>query len=168
MCALYGKYRDISLFRTISREVVNDIIEQEVGYYKTNLNLTDTNLYGESSQKSSAGKTYIGPVLLKCLITRGDQTTTSEIKGPDRFRDLSVAFLRDDLIVYNLVPEIGDVILWNKDYYEVDNLIENQLIVGKDPNYAITNYLNEFGSDFSIILNCHYTSPEKLNIEKVR
>ena len=110
----------------------------------------------------------VGPVLLKCLIIRGDQSSTSQDYGPDRNRDLTVAFLRDDLIPYELVPELGDVVLWNKDYYEVENLVENQLIVGKDPNYAITDYLDQFGSDFSIILNCHYTRPEKLNIEKVR
>ena len=161
--ALCGKPRDISLFRTVSREVVNDIIEQEVGYYKVYLNSTKVNIYGESQAKS-----YVGPVLLKCLIIRGDQTSTTQDYGPDRNRDLTVAFLRDDLIPYELVPELGDVVLWNKDYYEVDNLVENQLIVGKDPNYAITDYLNQFGSDFSIILNCHYTRPEKLNIEKVR
>jgi hypothetical protein len=161
--ALFGKDRDISLFRTISREVVNDIIEQEIGYYKINLNVTNTNIYGESIQKS-----YIGPVLLKCLITRGEQNTTSEDKGQDRFRDINVAFLRDDLVIYDLLPEVGDVILWNNDYYEVDNLVENQLIVGKDPNYAITNYLSDFGSDFSIIVKGHYTRPEKLNIERVR
>lgn len=163
MCALFGKSRDISLFRTISREVVNDIIEQEVGYYKVHLNSTETNIYGESQEKS-----YIGPVLMKGLITRPDQTATSGDQGPDRFRDITVAFLRDDLLPYNLVPEIGDVILWNKDYYEVDNLIENQLVLGKDPNYAISNHLGDFGSDFSIIVNCHYTRPEKLNIERIR
>jgi hypothetical protein len=163
MCALYGKARDISLFRTVSREVVNDIIEQEVGYYKVFLDGTSSNIYGESQEKS-----YVGPVLLKCLITRGDQTATSGDPGSDRFRDLTVAFLRDDLLPYKLVPEIGDVLLWNKDYYEIDNIVENQLVVGKDPNYAITNYLDEFGSSFSIIVSGHYTRPEKLNIDRVR
>ena len=163
MCALYGKFRDISLFRSISREVVNDIIEQEIGYYKINLNVTNANIYGESKEHS-----YIGPILLKCLINRSDQNTISEDKGQDRFRDINIAFLRDDLIIYNLLPEVGDVVLWNNDYYEIDDLIENQLIVGKDPNYAITNYLSDFGSDFSIIVKGHYTRPEKLNIERVR
>jgi hypothetical protein len=60
MCALYGKSRDISLFRTISREVVNDIIEQEIGYYKVYLNSTKANIYGESQDKS-----YIGPCIIK-------------------------------------------------------------------------------------------------------
>jgi hypothetical protein len=167
MCALYGGARDISLFRTISREVVNDIIEQEIGYYKIFTNGTESNLYGESSEK-----TYVGPVLLKCLINRENQSTTSGDPGVDRFRSLQIAFLRDDLIPYNLVPEVGDALVWNNDYYEVNNIIENQLILGKDPNYAISNYLgNEntgFGSSFSIIIDVHYTRPENLNIQRVR
>ena len=162
--ALYGKSRDISLFRTVSREVVNDIIEQEVGYYKVYMNSTKINIYGESQAKS-----YVGPVLLKCLITRGDQTSTSGDPGSDRFRDLTVAFLRDDLLPYELVPEIGDVVLWNKDYYEVDNIVENQLILGKNPDYAYNApYLNDFGSSFSIVCQTHLTRAEKLNIEQQR
>ena len=32
--ALYGANRDISLFRHLNRELLNNIIEQKVGYYK--------------------------------------------------------------------------------------------------------------------------------------
>lgn len=161
--ALFGGGRDISLFRTISRELVNDIIEQEIGYYKIYLPQTSTNIYGESLKKS-----YIGPVLLKGLITREDQTTNNDKIIPDRNRNIKIAFLRDDLIPYQLVPEKGDIIMWNKDYYEVDNQIENQLVVGKDPNYHISSYLDYFGSDFSIIVECHYTRIDKLNLIKYK
>lgn len=165
--ALFGGARDISLFRTISREVVNDIIEQEIGYYKIHTNSTVSNIYGEAVEKN-----YIGPMLLKCLINRNPQSSTSGDPGVDRFRNVRIAFLRDDLLPFNIVPEIGDVALWLNDYYEVDNVIENQLILGKDPNYAITNYLGDandgFGSSFSIIIEAHYTRPENLNISRVR
>jgi hypothetical protein len=32
--ALFGGSRDISLFNTLNKELINDIIQTEVGYYK--------------------------------------------------------------------------------------------------------------------------------------
>jgi hypothetical protein len=69
-----------------------------------------------------------------------------------------------------VVPNIGDIILWNEDYYEVDTVNENQLIVGKDPNYAYSdaNGVPEAGTSLSIILTCHYTRPEKVGLREDR
>jgi len=50
----------------------------------------------------------------------------------------------------------------------MDNLNQNQLILGKDPNYAYSDGLNAFGSSFSIILTTHYTSGDKLGINQQR
>lgn len=161
--ALFGGGRDISLFKTISRELVNDIIEQEIGYYKISLPHTTPNIYAENISKS-----YIGPALLKCLISREPQSTNNNPIISDRGRNITVAFLKADLITYQLVPEKGDIVMWNQDYYEVDNQIENQLIVGKDPDYRISQYLDNFGSDFSIVVECHYTRIDKLNLTKNR
>ncbi len=161
--ALFGSNRDISLFRHISRELVNNIIEQQVGYYKVNLTKTNTNIYGESLEKF-----YNDPVLLKCLITRQDQTYEDSDNGPDINRSMDFAFLRDDLILYNVYPEDGDVILWNNDFFEVDNMKENQLVVGKYPEYSYTDDVQEFGSSWSIVVGAHYTRAEKLNIIRER
>lgn len=160
---LFGSHRDISLFRHISREVVNRIIEQQIGYYKINLNNTKKNIYGESNEKF-----YNDPVLLKCLIIRQDQNNEDSDLGPDVERSERFAFLRDDLILYNVVPEKGDVILWNNDFYETDNIVENQLIVGKYPEYSYSDDVQNFGSSWSIVLDTHYTRAEKLGIIKER
>ena len=37
--SLFGEARDISLFRHINRELINNIIEQQVGYYKIILDI---------------------------------------------------------------------------------------------------------------------------------
>lgn len=162
--ALFGGARDISLFRNISREVVNDVIEQQVGYYKLSLSNSTTNIYGESQEKF-----YQQPVLLNCLTIRGDQQNQDSDFGPDKFRVLEYAFLRDDLVDKNVVPERGDIILYLDSYYEVDNIVENQLILGKNPDYAYNApYLNNFGSSFSIVCQTHLTRAEKLNIEQQR
>lgn len=161
--ALYGKSRDIHLFQGLNTELLHKIIEQQVGYYKVKLDDTSANIYGESQNK-----TFIGPVLIKCLLERGDTTSTTDNFGVDTSRNLTVRFFRKDLVDQNVVPEIGDVVLWNEDYYEVDNVNENQLFVGKDPSYPYSDTVDTFGSSLSIILNCHYTRPEKVGIKEQR
>ena len=161
--ALYGKNRDVLLFQGLNTELLHKIIEQQVGYYKPVLDNTPANLYGEAQNK-----TWLGPVLIKCLLDRGAQTSTDDDFGVDRNRTLNVRFFRKDLVDANVVPEIGDAILWNEDYYEVDNLVENQLILGKDPSYPYSDTVDDFGSSLSIILTCHYTRPERLGIKEER
>ena len=161
--SLYGRSKDIALFQGLNTELLHKIIEQQVGYYKVKSDDTPANMYGEAQNK-----TFIGPVLLKCLLDRGAQTATNDNFGVDRNRTLSARFLRNDLVDASVFPEIGDVILWNEDYYEVDNIVENQLIVGKDPSYPYSDTVDDFGSSLSIIVEAHYTRPEKLGIKEQR
>ena len=48
----FGSDRDVSLMVNIGRELLHDIIEQEILYHKISLEDTDVNLYGESTSKS--------------------------------------------------------------------------------------------------------------------
>lgn len=160
---IFGGKRDISTLRGIARELIQDVIEQTVGYYKISLEGSKTNIYGES-----LSKIFLPPVKLYCLLTRGDQVVNTDDFGPDLSRTASFAFLRKDLEDANTVPEVGDVILWNEDYYEVDTVRENQLFVGKDNNYALSEYGKNFGTSISIITDCHLTRGEKVGILPVR
>ncbi len=161
--ALYGGARDISLFRHINKELINNIIEQQIGYYILNLTNTPSNIYGES-----LNKIYNDPVLVNCLIERTPQTWRETEFGIDVTQDITVRFLRDILVDIQLVPKIGDIVLWQESYYEISNLIENQLFVGKDPSYSYSNDNDDFGSSISIICKGHYTRAEKLGITQDR
>jgi hypothetical protein len=161
--ALYGGSRDISLFRHINKELINNIIEQQVGYYKISLDKTSSNLYGES-----LNKTYNNPVLVNCLIERTDQSWNETDFGPDVTRTINVRFLRDILVDIQLVPEVGDVVLWHENYYEISALVENQFIVGKDPSYSYSDNITDFGSSLSIIVTAQYIRPEKLGLKQER
>jgi hypothetical protein len=161
--ALFGGSRDISLFRHINKELINNIIQQSVGYYKISLDKTESNLYGESLIK-----TYNDPILVNCLIERTPPTWTETEFGADITQDITVRFLRDILVDINLVPEVGDVVLWQEDYYEVDGTVENQLVVGKDPAFAYDSDVNDFGSSISIIVTAKFIRPEKLGLAKTR
>lgn len=161
--ALFGTIRDVTMFKGVATELVHDVITQQIGYYKVILPTTPPNVYGEALVKD-----YIGPVLLNCLIERGDFTTNNSDFGPDPRREVVFRFLKDDLITANVVPEVGDIIMYNELFYETDNWNENQLILGKDPDYTYSDGLQNFGGSFSIILNAHLTSPERLGIQKFR
>lgn len=160
---LFGSRRDFNLLTRIGRELVKDIVEQEIIYYKISLGDTETNVYGESLKKS-----YWTPVKMNCLITRGDQVIGIHEFGPDLQRNASFAFIRQDLVDINTVPEVGDVLYWQEDYYEVDTVRENQLFLGRDSSYNLTEYGSRFGSSVSIIVDCHITRADRVGITEVR
>lgn len=157
--ALFGRERDIYAFNTFNRELLEDIISQQIGYYKIKLDDTSVNVYGEAMNKY-----YIGPVLLNCLIERGDYASARAEQTIDVNRPSTFRFFKNHLIDAQVFPEIGDIIMWNEHYYEVDNVNENQLIVGKDNDYAYSEGLQYYGNSLSMILTTHYVSPDKLGI----
>lgn len=157
--ALFGGLRDIDLFKTMNRELLEDIISQQIGYYKIKLSDTPVNMYGEA-----VNKYFIGPVLLNCLIERGDFGVNRTDFAIDVNRTSVFRFFKDHLIEAEVVPEIGDIVMWNEHYFEVNNVNENQLIVGKDNDYAYSEGLQKYGNSLSIILETHYVSPDRLGI----
>jgi len=160
---LFGSNRDFDLLVNINRELLKDIVEQEILYHKLSLEDTDVNLYGEALQKS-----FWQAVKLNCLITRGDQVVDIQEFGPDLGREASFAFLRPDLEDVSVVPEVGDIVQWHNDFYEVDTVRENQLFLGRDKSYNLTSATSGFGSSLSIIVDCHLTRADKVGISEVR
>lgn len=160
---LFGGVRDFDLFTGIARELIGNVIEQEILYYKFSLDDTQVNIYGEGLEK-----VFWTPVKLNCLITRGDQVITDDDFGPDLTREASFAFIRQDLVDVSVVPEVGDILMWHENYYEVGTVRENQLFVGRDKSYNLTSYGSKFGSSVSIIVDCHLTRADKLGIAQQR
>jgi hypothetical protein len=157
--ALFGTLRDISVFKTVTRELLEDIITTQVGYYKVKLSDTPVNIYGEATNKY-----FIGPVLLNCLIERGDFGVNRTEFAIDVNRKSVFRFFKDHLQEADVFPEIGDVVMWNEHYFEVNNVNENQYIVGKDNDYSYSEGLQNYGNSLSIILETHYVSPDRLGI----
>jgi len=171
--ALFGGSRDISLFRTINRELMANIISQEVVFYKCNLVETKMNMYGEAS----SGRVFDKPVLFNALVEVGDQTAPIQDDLVGFNWPLTVKFLRDDLVDANVVPEIGDFIMWQDAYWEIDNENVVQFFVGKDPDYPYyddqgNNPLNpgleDFGYNLSVIVTAHYVPADRVGIDKMR
>ena len=161
--ALFGRSRDISLFHNLNSELIKDIIQTEVAYYKFALEQTTSNVYGESM-----GKVYYEPMKIACLIDRDDQSWSSDDFGSDINQTIGFSFLKNELKDINLIPEIGDFLFFRNNFYEVDSRIENQLILGRDPDYALSTEVANHGDSFSIIINAHISRVEKLNLIPLR
>jgi hypothetical protein len=161
--ALFGKNRDINLFHTINSELLKDIIQTEIAYYKFALEQTVSNVYGESM-----GKNYYEPLKIACLIDRDDQSWSSDDFGSDINQSISFQFLKNELKNINLIPEVGDILLFRNNFYEVDSKTENQLYMGRDPDYAISTETVDFGGSFSVIIDTHISRVEKLNLIPLR
>jgi hypothetical protein len=185
--ALFGQARDISMFRYVNRELMGNIISQQCAFYKLILGQTNFNMYGEAS----TDKFYDGPILLYTLIDLPDQTQPTDDMGVTFDWKPTFKFLRDDLYSAsldnpygaNIVPQVGDIIMYQEAYYEIDSTSEYQLFVGKDPNYPFDDStgqnvpaaplninplpetdLNRFGYNVSVICQTHYIPADKVQI----
>ena len=151
--ALFGSDRDMSLFRSVNRELINRYIDIEVVLYKLALSATDINIYGESDRK-----TYYQPVRMNALIARDATSATDDGYGIDKGRTALFSFLKPDLIYKNLVIEIGDIIYWDLEY-----------VAGRNENTDIgVNERGIFGMDLSVIIEAHITRINGLNIIETR
>ena len=154
---LFGGSRDISLFRSMNKELINDIIQTEVGFYKFVLQDSETNVYGESENK-----VYYEPMLVPCLINRDDQVWNETDFGPDSTQQMTFSFLRKTLVDINLIPEVGDIVLYNNDYFEFNSIVENQFFAGKNPDYSMNEDTDNFGVSLSIICKASKSRIEQL------
>ena len=163
--ALFGSGRDFSMMRHVNRELMGNVITQQASFYKYKLEETKVNMYGEAAGE----KFFDGPYIFNCLINRRDQEYPDSDLGVNFQWGITFAFLRDDLVDSMYVPEIGDIVLYQEGYYEIDTLNANQYFVGKNPDYPNnTNPLNpgleKFGANISIVADTHYVPADKYNI----
>lgn len=159
--ALFGGQRDMSLFRTLNKELINDIIDTEIYYYQVSLEETKSNLYGESSNKM-----YYQPVKIPALFEFQQASQISDDFGQSYSREVSFSFLRDTLVDKNLKPEVGDVIQWNNAYFQIDAVYEKQFFAGKNPS----TWDGGDGQGYSVSIQCdtHSTRWTSLNLVDTR
>lgn len=141
--------RDIELFKSFAREVVDDVVENIAVLFKVNLNETKVNLYGES-----INKTWYPGVQLNVLIDKTSQSVGYEGFGADTSQNIEFRFDRWMLEEKNIYPEIGDVIYFDNSYYEINNTSEIQFVGGLPSN------------NFSIVCSTFMVRKSSLNIEE--
>ena len=155
--ALFGGSRDASLFRHLNKELIHDLIDTEVYYYKLILDETKVNLYGEGKDK-----TYFNPVKIPTVIERTDGTAQFDDFGSDYTRLVNFSFLKDTLVDKNIYPQVGDVIEWNDEQHIVDVVYENQFFAGKNPETWDGG--DSQGYSISMLLEAHIVRKSQLKL----
>ena len=151
--ALLGRYysqRDINLVNQFNAELMRDIIETLVVCFKICAAETRVNMYGEAAP--TEGKSFFPGIELTSFIDRGDITTNDEGFGPDRDQSVVFKFRELSLKDANFYPEVGDFILFNDRYHEVNNVVQEQLLGG------------QANKSHSIICNTHYSRLSQINL----
>jgi len=163
--ALFESARDASLIRTINREIINNIIDTEIAYYKLSLDETQANMYDESDRK-----VYYAPMRINCLASKEDKTYVGD-DVYDSSRNGEFNFLRDDLKDKNIIIEEGDIIEWDNEFYEIDTVGSSQYWGGKNPSTDLgftEGDVSEHGYSVAVKVTAHVTRRNRLNIQEVR
>jgi hypothetical protein len=162
--------RDVSLMRKFNRELMGNIITQQCAIYQFKLEETKVNIYGEAAEE----KYYNGPFLFNVLINRENQNYPTQIESVGFEQGIEFYFFRDDLVDANIVPQVGDIILYQEAYYGVQGTVANQYWGGKNPQYPnndsdgqpnpLNPGLHEFGNNLSILVSTYYIPADKVAI----
>jgi len=67
-----------------------------------------------------------------------------------------------------VLAEVGDIVLWHDDYFEVEATNENRLFLGKDNEYNYSDSVINFGASLHVVCTAHYARPEISEIIKNR
>ena len=141
--------RDVDFFKSIARELVDDVIQNTIVLFKINMNETKINIYGEA-----LNKTWYPGVELFALIDKEPEVARYEGFGLDTDQNITFKLDRWMLEEKGIYPEVGDVIHWNEGYFEIDNTNEVQMVGGQSYN------------NFSVVCETFMVSKSNLNIEE--
>ena len=159
--ALFGTKRDARFLAAINSELLNSIIDTEIEFFKLVIEQSNSNIYGESTSK-----TYFNSILIPALITKENKTSNMDDYGHTYTRTAQFGISRDILEKASFYPEVGDIIKWDNEFYELDNVDANQYFSGKNPDTWPNG--NNFGYSVSVLCDSHVTRQTPTNIRKMR
>ena len=159
--ALFGGMRDAKFLAAINSELINAIIDTEIEFFKLQIEQSATNIYGESERKA-----YYDSILIPCIITKDEKSSAMDDYGHTYTRTSKFAISRDLLERIGLYPQSGDIIFWDNEYFEIDNVDANQYFAGKNPETWPNG--SSHGYSVSIICDAHATRQTPQGIKDIR
>ena len=144
--------KDLDFIKTIAEEVVDYVVQQSITLFKVSVGSSKTNLYGES-----LGKIYHAPANLMCIVDRDNTISNYDEFGPETQGNVEFRFNRQRLREHEIpkiltvngvevpadalqntltgYPEVGDIILFDDSYYEINNVMHTRLVGGSPKIY---------------------------------
>ena len=159
--ALFGGMRDAKFLASGNAELINSIIDTEIEFFKLIIESSNSNMYGESESKS-----FYDSILIPCLVTKDDKSSNMDDYGHTYTRTSKFAISRDILVRADFYPEVGDIIFWDNEYFEIDNTDSNQYFVGKNPETWPNG--DSHGYSVSIVVDAHATRQTPQGIKNIR
>ena len=143
--------KEFNLIQDMNEELIDEIVGQSVDVYKVSIENTEENLYGESTTKY-----YDVGFRVNCLLLFNAPEVTQDDFGTDVGGNIEMYFQRENLSSgsLNFFPETGDIVDWNKQYWEINGVTEPQLVAGHQ------NFKH------SIIVKAHRSRLSGLQIEE--
>jgi len=178
---IFGRRKDRELIKHFSREVMQSIIDTPVIVYKPYVSTTNVNLYGEGA---NGDKNYRAGITIHATINREDQEWTTTDLGVDITQKGTFTFLNEDIWnvavttgsteEYGFAIEIGDIIYYDTQYWEIDSTNKNQYLHGRNQNvmagdgadFGFNNEAEMHGESLSTIVQAHITRKSRINIEE--
>lgn len=143
--------QDWNTVNLINQELVNILVDTPVVLYKVQQVLTKKNIYDEAPNK-----VWYQGVQIPCLYLRLPRDVTEDMQTVNVEQPCEFRFLRYELQLRNIYPEIGDYVLFSgltNEYYEIDKINENQLWAGQDTEVH------------SIVCGAHLTTKTTLQLD---
>jgi hypothetical protein len=126
--------REVEFINSITRELHQHVVDEEIYYYAILLDKTEVDdLYNEAVRKA-----WAAPVKVTARVLYDNPTTKSGLFGPDSEYASEVYFHTQELDQRNLRPREGDFVEYGQIFYEITSVTRPQLIFGQVNNKLMT------------------------------
>lgn len=126
---LFFGNRDAKMVTHFAREIVERVIDITVDFYKQNVVATSENIYGEAIQKS-----YYDPVRVHALVVNNSPVNNTGDFGYDVTENTTFKILRETLKDLDFIPEVGDMVFYLGNWFELVTVYDEREWGGLDPN----------------------------------
>jgi len=126
--------REIAFINSITKELHQHVVDEEVMYYAIVLDRTKVDdLYNEAIKK-----VWAAPVKVTARVLYDNPTTKSGLFGPDSEYASEVYFHTQELQERNVKPREGDFVEYGQIYYEITSVTQPQVVFGQINNKLMT------------------------------